>query len=743
MNNPIGLSVVITAHNEGALLIPTLGSIETAVANLKTILGIDSEIVLVLDNANSETESVVRSRVGEYAEPDTYKIITTTHREAGEARNSGISAAKGEFVCCCDGDDLISSNFLVEAFKTFRELDNEKVILHVDQLLSFGSIPSIWHVKNANDPDVTVSDLLEANLWPSSSFAKRVTYLDVPYVSLPPKKGFGPEDWYWNVLTTSKGYLHRTVPNTVFFYRVKKNSGVNSQHASSVLPYFDMDLLIENFPEPILSQNTELNVNKTSTSMLFQARRAVKKILRIAKPVSWIFSQPAKDAVSRKIRKLFPKLFSNLTIKSGWATGLEPLFKEAAQLEPAISWPAFVVNNLVEWEPKNNGYGDLLLSVHKALRDYNDKIVFAPWLGIGGADLVTANYLAAFLPDKVSLIATYDHTKTRHELIPQGVNFIQLPPLFLELSPELQRRLIAQIVILNKPELTLSINCFHVTNALSEFSAQICQSTKLYLSFFAFDQIGNGYPVNPITDDAERKFLGQIEGIITDNAATKNLLIKKIGIPQDKIYVHLQPGFATTPQFRKYTAAYNDWEFNEQYPFKLLWPHRIDKEKRPEALLAIAEEAAKQNLPIQIDVYGQRVLTGDEDSLFEKFDELGINYKGPYSGGLWSLPTREYHSLLLTSENEGTPLVVVQSMLLSLPVIATAVGGLPALLENGKSGFLVDNYSETKSFIDSIKELSTSRENRRKMIASAYNRAIELHSWETFTNVTVLELERP
>lgn len=743
MNNPIGLSLVITAHKEGALLIPTLGSIEKAIENLKTILGIDSEIVLVLDNANQETESVVRTRVAEFAHPDTYNVITTTHGEAGEARNSGITAAQGDFVCCCDGDDLISSNFLVEAFKTFQELDNDKVILHVEHLLSFGSSPSIWHVKNANDTDVSVSDLVEANLWPSSSFAKRSTYLEIPYVSLPPKGGFGPEDWYWNILTTSNGYLHRTVPNTVFFYRVKQNSGVNSQHASSVLPYFDLDQLIENFPESIPLQNTKLITESTSTDFAFHFRRAARKILRIARPVTWIVSQPAKDAVSRKIRRIFPKLFTNSSTESSWVTGLEPLLKEATQLDPAISWPVFVANNLVEWAPKNNGYGDLLLSVHKALRDFNDKIVFAPWLGIGGADLVTANYLAAFLPDKVSLIATYDHTKTRHELIPQGVNFIQLPPLFLGLSPELQRRLIAQIVILNQPVLTLSINCFHVTNALSEYSAQICQSTKLYLSFFAFDQIGNGYPVNPITDDAERKFLGQIEGIITDNAATKNLLINKIGIPQDKIYVHLQPGFATTPQFRKYTAAYNDWEFNEQYPFKLLWPHRIDKEKRPEALLAIAEEAAKQNLPIQIDVYGQRVLTGEEDNLFEKFEELGINYKGPYSGGLSSLPTREYHSLLLTSENEGTPLVVVQSMLLSLPVIATAVGGLPALLENGKSGFLVDNYKETKSFIDSIKELSTSRDIRRKMIETAYNRAVELHSWETFTNETVLELERP
>lgn len=279
-----------------------------------------------------------------------------------------------------------------------------------------------------------------------------------------------------------------------------------------------------------------------------------------------------------------------------------------------------------------------------------------------------------------------------------------------------------------------------MTNALSEFDKQICESTSLYLSFFAFDQIGAGYPVNPITDNAERNFLQSISGIITDNVATKNILMGLLGLPNEKVLVHLQPSFIKTPKLRKYTAAYNDWEFNVQYPFKLLWPHRIDKEKRPEVLIEIANEAKSRNLPIQINVYGQRVLTADGDNLFSQFEAAGVNYLGPYMGGLGSLPTRDYHALLLTSENEGTPLVVVQSMLLSLPVIATAVGGLPELLDQGNAGYLVDHYTNTSAFVDAFEQLILSREERRKLIIRAYERAYKFHSWQTFVEKTVPSL---
>lgn len=51
---------------------------------------------------------------------------------------------------------------------------------------------------------------------------------------------------------------------------------------------------------------------------------------------------------------------------------------------------------------------------------------------------------------------------------------------------------------------------------------------------------------------------------------------------------------------------------------------------------------------------------------------------------------QEMSILLLTSELETSPMVVEQAMAAGKPVVATAVGGVPYLIEDGRTGILVD-----------------------------------------------------
>ena len=55
---------------------------------------------------------------------------------------------------------------------------------------------------------------------------------------------------------------------------------------------------------------------------------------------------------------------------------------------------------------------------------------------------------------------------------------------------------------------------------------------------------------------------------------------------------------------------------------------------------------------------------------------------------------RESDVLVMTSEAEGTPNVLLEAMASALPVVSTAVGGVPEIIRDGRNGFLVGASDE-------------------------------------------------
>jgi glycosyltransferase involved in cell wall biosynthesis len=69
--------------------------------------------------------------------------------------------------------------------------------------------------------------------------------------------------------------------------------------------------------------------------------------------------------------------------------------------------------------------------------------------------------------------------------------------------------------------------------------------------------------------------------------------------------------------------------------------------------------------------------------------------------------------LLLTSDREGTPNVILEAMASEIPVIATRVGGVEALVRHNETGLLVDRDDEA-GLSQAILDLVLSAEKRRK-----------------------------
>lgn len=84
----------------------------------------------------------------------------------------------------------------------------------------------------------------------------------------------------------------------------------------------------------------------------------------------------------------------------------------------------------------------------------------------------------------------------------------------------------------------------------------------------------------------------------------------------------------------------------------------------------------------------------DNPTLQQRLRELGIadsvDFRGGLEGEVLRAAVRRFTVSVLTSKsNEGLPNAVLEAMAASRPVVATAVGGTPELIDDGVTGFLV------------------------------------------------------
>lgn len=118
---------------------------------------------------------------------------------------------------------------------------------------------------------------------------------------------------------------------------------------------------------------------------------------------------------------------------------------------------------------------------------------------------------------------------------------------------------------------------------------------------------------------------------------------------------------------------------------------RIDKQKDFPTFLDVVERVLKELPDVRFVIVGDG--KGDEiDLLKQRIEEKQLN-RYVYLTGHRNDLTDVYSSFdlfLMTSDNEGLPNTVLEAMAMGVPVVSTAVAGVPELVDDGSTGFLCD-----------------------------------------------------
>ena len=88
-----------------------------------------------------------------------------------------------------------------------------------------------------------------------------------------------------------------------------------------------------------------------------------------------------------------------------------------------------------------------------------------------------------------------------------------------------------------------------------------------------------------------------------------------------------------------------------------------------------------------------------------------------------------FDAFALTSSSEGLPLVLLEAMAMRLPVVSTAVGGIPDLVEPGVTGFLVES-GDRLALSDRLAWLATRPPMALEVADVAQQRVLERHTMQ-------------
>ena len=141
---------------------------------------------------------------------------------------------------------------------------------------------------------------------------------------------------------------------------------------------------------------------------------------------------------------------------------------------------------------------------------------------------------------------------------------------------------------------------------------------------------------------------------------------------------------------------------------------RVTQIKRPDRFLDVVKEIKKRSLDFEFFVAGDGELLQNCKERIAR-EDLPVKILGWQSNIEQVLSAADV--VVLTSDNEGTPLSLIQAGMAGLPVVTTRVGSVPEVVIDGVTGIITS--LDVQEIADALEKLANGAELRAQMGASA------------------------